>query len=185
MRLFKITPTVRLRVKTMILNLFTEYDYVKVHKSGLVSLKRRWWSLKRDRVSITDLIVGEIPKRIAEVAHLGGKGDEYLRVFSSHIAAIIHVSSYSTNFNIVDYVWDKFTDLCLEVPFVTLKNSNLELNEKKEQTAISLFGGEYWFGIIKSLKLQALPPSTGHVKWSLKRHPTLLQKVNEIKNKVL
>ena len=185
MRLIKITPTVKLRVKEMVLNLLTEYDYVRVRKTGLVTLKRKWWSLKRDRISVTDLIVGEIPKKIAEIARLGGKGDEYLTMFSSHIASILHISTYSNRFNLVDYVWDKYSDLCLEIPKVSFEFNEFELEEKKEYIALNFFEDTYWMGIIKSLKKQALPPSKGGVRWSLMRHPSIVKRVNTIKNKVL
>jgi len=175
MRLIKITSIVRLRVKEMTLNLLTEYDYVRVRRSGLVTLKRKWWSLRRDKVSVTDLIVGEIPKRIAEIAKLGGKGDEYLRVFSNHIASVLHISTYSNNFCIVDYVWEKFTELCLEVPLVSFEFNEFELNEKRNHISLGLFEDTYWLGIINSLKQNALPPVKSE----------LLKQVNKIKNKVL
>lgn len=175
MRLIKITPIVKLRVKEMVLNLMTEYDYVRVRKSGLVTLKRKWWSLKKDRVSVTDLMVGEIPKKIAEVATLGGKGDNYLTMFSSHIASILHISTYSTRFNLVDYIWDKYTELCLEVPIVFFEFNEFELEEKKDFPALNFFEDTYWMGIIKSLKKQALPAPESIVT----------EQINAIKSKVL
>ena len=175
MRLIKITPIVKLRVKEMVLNLLTDYNYVRVRRSGLVTLKRRWWSLRRERVSVTDLIVGEIPKCIAEIAALGGKGVEYLTMFSSHIASILHISTYSNHFNLVDYVWDKYTELCLEVPKVSFEFNEFELEEKKDFIALSFFEDTYWMGIIKSLKLQALPSPKSK----------LMEQVNTIKSKVL
>ena len=175
MRLIKITPIVKLRVKEMVLNLITEYDYVKVRKSGLVTLKRKWWSLKKDRVSVTDLIVGEIPKQIAEIATLGGKGDEYLRTFSSHIASILHISTYSIRFNLVDYIWDKYTELCLEVPTISFEFNEFELEEKEDFLALNFFENTYWMGIIKSLKKQILPLPESKIT----------KQINTIKNKVL
>ena len=175
MRLIKITPIVKLRVKELVLNLMTEYDYVRVRKSGLVTLKRRWWSLKKDRVSVTDLMVGVIPKKIAEVATLGGKGDNYLTIFSSHIASILHVSTYSNHFNLVDYVWDKYTELCLEVPTISFEFNEFELEEKKELIALNFFEDTYWMGIIKSLKKKALPIPDSKVT----------KQINAIKSEVL
>lgn len=175
MRLIKITPIVKLRVKEMVLNLMTEYDYVRVRKSGLVTLKRKWWSLKKDRVSVTDLMVGEIPKRIAEVATLGGKGDNYLTMFSSHIASILHISTYSIRFNLVDYVWDKYTELCLEVPAISFEFNEFELEEKQELIALNFFEDTYWMGIIKSLKKHALPAPDSKVT----------KQINAIKSEVL
>ncbi len=175
MKLIKITPIVKLRVKEMVLNLLTEYDYVRVRKSGLVTLKRKWWSLKRERVSVTDLIVGEIPKQIAAVATLGGKGDEYLTMFSSHIASILHISTYSIRFNLVDYVWDKYTELCLEVPMVSFEFNEFELEERKELIALNFFEDTYWMGIVRSLKKQALPAHKSKIT----------KQINAIKSKVL
>ena len=175
MKLIKITPIVKLRVKEMVLSLMTEYDYVRVRKSGLVTLKRKWWSLKKDRVSVTDLMVGEIPKKIAEVATNGGKGDNYLTMFSSHIASILHISTYSTRFNLVDYVWDKYTELCLEVPAVSFEINEFELEEKQELIALNFFEDTYWMGIIKSLKKHALPTPVSKVT----------EQINAIKSEVL
>ena len=175
MRLIKITPAVKLRVKEMVLNLMTEYDYVKVRKSGLVTLKRKWWSLKKDRVSITDLMVGEIPKKIAEVAMLGGKGDKYLTMFSSHIASILHISTYSIRFNLVDYVWDKYTELCLEVPMTSFEFNEFELEERKELIALDFFEDTYWMGIIKSLKKHTLPVAPSKIT----------KRINAIKSEIL
>ena len=177
MKLIKITPIVKLRVKKMILDLFDEYDYVRVHRSGLVSLKRKRWSLRRTRVSLTDLVIGELPKRIAEHAKKLGKGDEYLALFNIQIAAIIHVSSYAEHFCIIDYIWDKYIKLCLEIPTIAFdfEQHEFELDfGKKNFIELDFFENTYWYGIIRFLQKRKLSYSKSKI----------LSKVNEIKNKV-
>ena len=177
MRLIKITPVVKLRVKEMILNLFDEYNYVRVHKSGLVSLKRKRWSLKRIRVPLTDLIIGAIPKRIAEKAKQLGKGDEYLALFNANIASIVHISMYAEHFCVVDYIWDKYITLCLEVPTVAFNFEQhayeIEFNNRR-LIPLDFFEDTYWYGIIKFLR-----------KKKLSNKPfSILSRVLEIKNKI-
>lgn len=175
MKLIKITPTTRLRVKEMTVNLLTEYNFVKVKKSGLVSLKRKWWSLKKDRVHITDLMISEIPKRIADIAVRKGKGVEYVRTFNNHVASILYMSTYSVYFDLVDYAWSKYVDICLDVPKISFEINEFELEEPGNYLALGLFNNDYWMGIIKTLRQQALPPVKSKV----------LKQVNQIKNKVL
>jgi hypothetical protein len=177
MRLIKITPTVKLRVKKMILGLFDEYNYVRVRKTGLISLKRRWWSLKRTRVSLTDLIIGEIPKRIAKQAKALGKGDEYLALFNINIASVIHISTYSEEFCVVDYVWNKYIDLCLEVPVVGFlsEETDIHLPESRERIPLDFIENTYWYGIIRSLQLRKLSY----------QDPSVASQVSEIKSEYL
>jgi len=160
----------------MLLNLFPEYKFVRVRKSGLIVLKKTWWSLRRTVVSITDLMVGEIPKRIADKAKRDGKGTEYLKLFNTHISTIIHISAYSDSFCVVDYVWDRYTELCIEVPLISFEINEYELNEKSRNfIPLGFFENTYWFGIIKSLKQTRL---------SYRGSP-IIDKINKIKNKYL
>lgn len=175
MNLIHITPVVKLRVKSMIENLFDEYNYAKVHKSGIISLRRKRWSLRRKRVLLTDIVVAEIPKRIAEVAKRRGKGNEYLQLFDSTIASILHISTYAPQFCVVDYVWDKYIHICLEVPLIIISPDKQLKLEKiyEEHNALPWFKDSYWYGIIKSLKFKELPYKGSGI----------ISKINQIKEK--
>jgi len=159
----------------MIANLFPEYEYIRVHKSGLVSLKAKRWSLKRTRINVTDLIIGEIPKRIADRAKRNNKGDDYLKVFNSYMGSMINISAYAKEFCIVDYVWEQYINLCLEVPNVSFVLEDYQLQPSTRNfIPLGSFDNSYWFGIIQLLRQKRLS-----YKGSV-----IVEKINEIKKKI-
>jgi hypothetical protein len=118
MNLIKVTSLVKKRTKDILTDLMPEYKYHRVTNSGLVVLKKRWWHLKRTIINITDLYIDIIPKRLAENCRQKGYGDTYDKLFSNDIYVMLQIRAYKKEFNLVDYVWDKYNVLYREVPII-------------------------------------------------------------------
>ncbi len=170
MNLINTTPVVRKRVKEMVLFLIPEYQYVKVHKSGLVSLKRKRWSLKKTKVNITDLVVGALPTRIAELAYKKGQGSHYNQLFDAKIASLLHVTKYAKQFCIVEYVWKNYVNLCLDAPEIIQPYDPFAIETPRTTLfTLSFNPDRYWYGVLKVIRPKALKPP----KWSV------LKKINK------
>jgi hypothetical protein len=68
-----------------------------------------------------------IPRAISKVAEGHGMGVEsaYNKIFNEHINNINQFSYYSQDDNIVEYLWDKYIKLCMEVPTVVIESRKL------------------------------------------------------------
>ena len=110
--------------------------YVRVTYSGLVTLKTNWWSLHRTRLSVTDLCLQELPKRIADSATRHNLGLNYLLLFKETIAGYLEMQFINENFDISEYIWDIFNKYHMEIPSIeripdlakSLSESNLSDN---------------------------------------------------------
>jgi hypothetical protein len=120
MNLIKITPLLKRRVKDMIVDLIPEYKYILINKRGLVTLKTKWWSFKKTTVNITDLFIDVLPKKLAESCKRKGYGDTYERLFSNDLYVMLQIKAYKKDFDITEYIWDKYNVLHREVPVITL-----------------------------------------------------------------
>lgn len=129
MNLIKVTNLVKRRTKDMLADLMPEYGYRKITNSGLVVLKKRWWSLKRTIVNITDLYIDIFPKKIADSCKRKGYGDTYDKLFSNDIYVMLQIKSYKKEFNLVDYVWNKYNVLYREVPTIRVTVNTVMIDE--------------------------------------------------------
>ena len=138
MRIVFITRIVKDRVKRMITDLLPEVGYISINNSGLVTMKRRWWSLSKVNTTVTDLLVGVIPEKIAEYA-VASKGIGYTRVFNQQIYTLLAGRGFNPNFDICDYVWKEYTAHCVNMPdFVVATNTERIIVEKKNYLPISI-----------------------------------------------
>lgn len=178
MRLIKITPIIKIRVKEMILDLFPEYKYVKVKKTGLVSLKKNRWSLRRETLSLTDLAISVIPKRIAKRAKEDNKGNEYLNVFNSYISSMVYMSIYDCHFDIIEYIWNKYVELCLEIPTILIDVEDLDMLDVSynRPIALSFNKNRYFHGIVRDISPKKLPTY---------KKDSVVSKINKLKKKYL
>ena len=121
MRIIKITPVAKKRVKQMILGLFPGIGYARITSRGLAILKATRWSLKREIVPITDLCIYEIPKRIAEKASRKRLGENQIHVFNHHITTLMQLKYYNDKFDLLEYVYTQYAIVCMETPIVKTK----------------------------------------------------------------
>ena len=129
MKLIKVTSLVKRRTKKLIADLMPEYKYIRVRNSGIVKLKKKWWSFKKIIIPITDLYIHEFPKRLAASCKNKGYGDTYEKLFNNDIYVMLQLKSYKKEINIVDYIWNKYNVLHREVPIITV-TTNLVMMEK-------------------------------------------------------
>lgn len=132
MNLIKITPLVKKRVKVLIADLIPEFKYIRVSNQGLVTLKTKWWSFKKTTINITDLFIDILPKKLSDSCKRKGYGDTYERIFSNDIYVIMQLKSYKKDFDIVDYIWNKYNVLHREVPVIKTATNVLVLENPKD-----------------------------------------------------
>lgn len=122
-RIVQINSITKMRVKDMVLGLMPEVGYVRVSNSGIVTMKKKWWSFSRVRTTVTDLIVGVLPKKVASFAlKVNGRGNS--RVFNEHIAMLLSLGNYSIQFDACDYLWEQYQKYCMEVPTIIINTNN-------------------------------------------------------------
>lgn len=153
MRLINITPITKRRVKEMAKTMIPGVGYVKVTTQGLVILKKKWYSLRRNVVPLTDLCIKEFPRRISQKANENNKGYGYASILSNNIANIVYINSYtdSTEFNLINYLWKMYNDLYKEIPVILYKiEESLESIENKYGEwlpQLSIFSSKVMYGI--------------------------------------
>ena len=118
MRVININPLTKKRIKIMAKSLIPWVGYVRVAYSGLVTLKTRWWSLHRTQLSVTDLCLQELPKRIADSATKRNLGLNYLLLFRETIASYLELQFVNGNFDVSEYLWDVFNKYHMEIPSI-------------------------------------------------------------------
>ena len=116
MNIIKVTQLTKKRVKDMIADLMPEYKYVRVRNSGVVMLKKRWWSFKYTTVNVTDLFIDTFPKLIVECCKRKGYGDGYSVLFSDNLYVLLRLRAYKKDVDLVGYVWQQYNKLIREVP---------------------------------------------------------------------
>ncbi len=123
-RLINITPVVKQRVKEMVLTLMPEVGYVRVSNSGIITFKRKWYSLKRVQTNITDLLIGVLPIKIAEFTANKQDGLNYVRLFNQDISNILSMRLYNPMFDICEYVWTQYNKHCVDMPDIVINTNN-------------------------------------------------------------
>lgn len=129
--MINVTSVVKNRVKDMVETLLPDVGYVKVKNSGLVVLKKRWYSFKKVTTTVTDLLIGVLPEKISEFTVNRNDGVNYLRVFNEHISMMLALRAYNSMFNICDYVWDQYNKHCVIVPEIVIRTDKEVLFLKK------------------------------------------------------
>jgi hypothetical protein len=123
-RIVNITPVLKRRVKEMIEVLMPEVGYVRVSNSGVVTLKKHWYSFKRVQTNATDLLIGVLPVKIAEYTHAKNNGLNYMRTFNQDISNILSIRLYNPLFDVCDYVWEQYNKHCVDVSDIILNTQN-------------------------------------------------------------
>ena len=151
MKLINITPYNKRRIKHMVIDLMPEFGYVRVTNSGLVILKKTWWSIKRTIINVTDLCIDILPNRLAASCKRKGYGDTYERMFSNDIYIMMQIRSYKKDFDILNYIWEKFNTLHRAVPIVTLTTETRSLRDA-HLPVLSFVSTKYIPGVENLLK---------------------------------
>jgi len=153
MNIINISRSVKQRVKEMSINLLPNTGYVRVTRRGLVILKKHWWSLSSDVVSVTDLCIKWIPKALAEHATKSNKGTGHIHSFVTNISAIVYSSSWNHSFDVVDFLWQQYVSLYVEIPNITVIKERKLLSERDTYLPqLSLFSSQNLYGIDRILR---------------------------------
>ena len=174
MNLIKITPLLKRRTKDMIADMMPEYKYSRITNSGIVKLKKNWWSFKTTTVNITDLYFDVFLKRLADNCKRKGYGDTYERIFSNDIYVILQLKSYKNTISIDDYVWQKYNALFREVPIIKI-DSSVALSTDLYLPILSPVSSKYIPGVEKLLRnMKKIDPVE-----------SLIEKISKIRKKQL
>lgn len=120
MNLININPLTKRRIEIMTKSLIPWVGYVKVTYSGLAILKTSRWSLRKTKLSITDLCLHELPKRISHSASKNNMGKGHILLFRDVIAGYLELNFGNRNYDLVEYVWEIFNKYHLAVPSITI-----------------------------------------------------------------
>ena len=178
MRIIKITPIVKKRVKQMIFGLFPEFSYVRVTNRGLAILKANRWSLKREIVPVTDLCMNEIPRRIAQTAVSKGLGESCVRLFNEHISVLMQLRYYNDKHSLFDYVYNRYVIVCMEQSIVKPKEI-LAIEERCMQKSFRLLNTDYIYGVGSSAKKAINRLRTNKVYQQIEKLKAGLPKINK------
>jgi hypothetical protein len=133
MNLIQITSLTKKRTKNILQDLLPDYKYQRVTNQGLVILKKRWWSLKKTIVTISDLYLSVFPKAIADRLKQKNLGEGFISLFNNDIYVMLQLKAYKKDIDIVDYIWQKYNTLLREVPVITITTSEFILEDESER----------------------------------------------------
>lgn len=119
-----ITASVKNRVVTMIKDLYPNVGYVKVARTGIITRKRKWYSLRRTRIHITDLVLKGLPLKIFQKAniltnlqHVDARAEEA----SSVMLTLLYKNK---EWEVFDYIWNLYSRNCVSVSDLYKPNAN-------------------------------------------------------------
>lgn len=93
--------------------LLPRVGYARVTNSGLVILKRHWWSLFRKRLPVTDVVIKHLPIEIGKLICRKDKRDVYISMFNDRVATIISLVKYTEKMDLLDHVYREYAKACL------------------------------------------------------------------------
>jgi len=182
-RIINITQSTRVRVKKMLTTLFPDVSYVRVAHSGIITLKKHWYSFKKEKILITDLIIKTIPEKIADEAEKKGKGIGYRVVFNDTISAMFQLMNMRRHWDILDYVWEQFNLYCNNIQDISIsEQSSLEYSYNSNIT-LSFISKRSIYGITTLFRQKMKTKKENTSTWldDMKSHLTNLPiRINRI-----
>ena len=130
--LISINAFSKARLKEMILNLIPKVGYVRIRKDGMIILKTKWFSLKRTKIHTSDLCESELPRQISDMATSKGLGIGYERIFNDYITEAKQLRYYVESFDIIDYLWDNYVKLCINLPTIYVDSKSTLMIEQSD-----------------------------------------------------
>jgi hypothetical protein len=112
-RIIKINHITKQKIAEMCVVLLPGVGYARVTNSGLVILKKAWYSLRRQRIPVTDVIIKYIPVEIARLMHKGKDRDLYLYMFTDKVATVVSLTKYYVEMDLLDYVYKEYARACM------------------------------------------------------------------------
>jgi hypothetical protein len=112
-RLIKINHTTKQKIAEMCVVLLPRVGYARVTNSGLVILKRHWWSLCSQRIPVTDVIIKYLPMSIGKLLCKKDKREVYIAMFNDRVATIVSLTKYIEKMDLLDYVYKEYAKACM------------------------------------------------------------------------
>lgn len=113
--LINLTYGNRKKIAEMCEVLLPKVGYARVTHSGIVILKKTWWSLKRKKIPITDIIIKYLPIEIGRLLIKAKDRAVYVELFNYRVATIVSLTKYTPHFDLFAYVYDEYTKACFSV----------------------------------------------------------------------
>jgi hypothetical protein len=109
MNLLQLNKNRRNKLSLMLSILFQEFSFIRVKKSGLVVMKKKWYSLRSTKVQSLDLCLTELPERMAAYRL---ESDVYYKRYLMYLTFLLR----SNHKNIVEYLFEEFMRLNIVKP---------------------------------------------------------------------
>jgi hypothetical protein len=111
--LIKINYITKKKIAEMCVVLLPRVGYARVTNSGIVILKRSWWSLRRTRIPVTDIIIKYLPIYIGTLMHKKDTREVYIAMCNDKVATIVSLTKYTDKLDLLDYVYREYAKACL------------------------------------------------------------------------
>ena len=117
MKIIGINSLVKKRIEIMAKALIPWIGFVRISNSGIVTLKTNCWSLRKTKLSVTDLCLHKLSNQIAHVATMHNPNHNYLLLFKETITIYLEPHHIDENLDVFEYLWDIYNRYCVKVPF--------------------------------------------------------------------
>lgn len=112
-RLIKINYLTKKKIVEMCVVLLPGIGYVRVTNSGLVIMKRHWWSLRRKKIPVTDIIIKYLPIEIGKLICQKDKRDVYISMFNDRVATVVSLTKWSPHMDLLNHVYKEYAKACM------------------------------------------------------------------------
>ena len=148
MNIIRNTKLNRVRIRIMTKELLPDYNYVRVKKSGVVVLKKKWYSIKRILTLTTDLVLDVFPNLLSDAANGQINNPMQRNIFADELYVLLRVRDYKREVDIVGTLWNHFNSLCRDIPTITLVDTKIPSKLAKERA---------WLPVLSLLWTLCLP----------------------------
>lgn len=120
MNILQLNKSRRILLKTILENIFSEFDSIKIKRNGIVVFRRRWFYLRAEKIHASELCISEIPKRLSILLqeYNTGSYENYMLLFRENITQILLRETYN---NIIDYLYEEFNKFKWDIGLVVQK----------------------------------------------------------------
>lgn len=112
-KLIYLTYGNRKKIANMCVALLPRVGYARVTHSGIVILKKTWWSLKRRKIPVTDVIIKYIPLEIGKLIRKKEDRSVYVELFNYRVATIVSLTKYTPHLDLFEHVYKEYAKVCL------------------------------------------------------------------------
>lgn len=149
----------------MCVALLPKVGYARVTPSGIVILKKAWWSLCRRKIPVTDIIIKYLPLEIGKLICKSKDRDVYISLFNYQVATVVSLTKYTPHLDLFAYVYKEYAKACLMV-------------ESDEKVVV-----DFQEPIVANLQSFSVPKSLSKYKTVYSKH-SLSKKIQKLKDSI-